>query len=432
MVIKYKLKNGGIAVFDPESLKIWKLQEEKVMDFDQYPADSKDYEQYLGAPLNQPKLIQESEACSELEFDTLILHIANCCNMQCEYCYESHSTYISEPGNMSVETALRTLDLYYSKYTYIREIKFFGGEPALNQEVILAVGQYIEKLYAQGVMSKKPVFKIITNGTIMNQEFIELIRTYKMKVVFSIDGDEVVHDLLRVYPKKNKTFKVIYDNFFRLREATDNVQPYSINATYTGVHETAGISINDLLWKLSDIFPVEPKKINIHLVTADASLPFSIKGSDPMYQSAEDALIRAEAGDSRTHTRLKAVIRRLKKGGALTDSPCPAAVKWSAVAHTGNVYPCMMFIDRQDCFMGNVQDNIFETDAYKKVSDRFKETKRSNYERCNKCIAKNICASCMGINEFETGEIYPRSMQSCQEYRKIVEVAIRGIAEGVW
>ena len=69
-----------------------------------------------------------------------------------------------------------------------------------------------------------------------------------------------MHDPLRVYPKKNKTFKVIYDNFFRLREATDNVQPYSINATYTGVHETAGISINDPLWKLSDIFPVEPKK----------------------------------------------------------------------------------------------------------------------------------------------------------------------------
>lgn len=430
----YGIRNNETAVFDPESLKIWKVPAgaaclagaEKDSD------EAADYEKLFGTPVNNPVLVPEAEAVREDEFDTLVLHITGCCNMQCEYCYESHSTYISDPGKMSAETALRTLELYYSRYSYIREIKFFGGEPALNQPVIRAVGAYVEEQYAAGRISRKPVFKIITNGTIMNQEFIDLVRQYQIKVVFSIDGDALIHDQLRVYPGKKETFDVICKNFFLLREATEDKQPYSINATYTGIHEQAGLTINDVLWKLSDIFPVEPKKINVHLVTADPSLPYSIKGADVMQKSAEDALVRAENGDCRTHTRLKAVIRRLKKGGLLTDSTCPAAVSWSAVSHAGDVYPCMMFIDRKDCYMGNVKDDIFALDDYQKVNEHFHGIRKSDYERCGNCIAKNVCASCMGINELESGSLYPRSMQSCREYRKIVETAVKGIAEGVW
>lgn len=428
MIYTYKIRENKTAVFDSETLKIWKVSEN--IDFDNINSTS--CEELFGDSINNPVLTLEAERSSNDNFDTLVLHIANCCNMQCEYCYESHSTYVSAPGNMSIETAIRTLELYYSKYSYIREIKLFGGEPALNLPVIKALGEQVDMMYSEGKIEKKPVFKIITNGTVMTSDFIELVCKYQIKVVFSIDGDADLHDQLRVYPEKKSTFDVIYKNFFKLRAATDNKQPYSINATYTGIHEQEGLTVNDVLWKLSDIFPIPPKKINVHLVTADASLPYSIKSTNVMLKSAEDALIRAENGDSRTHTRLKAVIRRLKKGGVFTESPCPAAVTWSAVSYTGNVYPCMMFIDREDCYMGNINDDIFKTDEYKDVYNRFNGVKRSDYKRCNNCIAKNICASCMGINEFESGNIYPRSIQSCQEYRKIVEIAIKGIAEGVW
>lgn len=428
MIHVYKIQNGDLALFDQDTLKIWKTSNLNKIS-SSLTAD--DCDRLFGNAVNNPVLTPDAGGNDDA-FDTLVLHIANCCNMQCEYCYESHSTYISSPGNMTLETAIRTLDLYYSRYSYIREIKLFGGEPALNLPVIKALGEHVDELYSLGRISKKPVFKIITNGTIMSQEFIDLIREYHIKVVFSIDGDAALHDQLRVYPQKKSTFDVIYKNFFILRKATNDTQPYSINATYTGIHEQAGLTVNDILWKLSDLFPVPSKKINVHLVTANPSLPYSIKTTDVMLKSAEDALIRAENGDVRTHTRLKAVIRRIKKGGILTESPCPAAATWAAVSHTGNIYPCMMFIDRDDCYMGNVIENIFEGDDYKKVHSRFHGIKRSNYERCNKCIAQNICATCMGINEFETGDIYPRGANSCLEYRKIVEVAIRGIAEGVW
>lgn len=372
MVYTYKIRDGRIAVFDPETLKIWNISENEEPSCD---INGEECDTLFGKSVNNPVLDFDENNLNGKNFDTLVLHIANCCNMQCEYCYESHNTYISAPGKMSVETAIHILELYYSRYSYIREIKFFGGEPALNLPVIKALGEHVDKMHSEGKIKDKPVFKIITNGTIMSQDFIDLIRKYQIKVVFSIDGDADIHDKLRVYPKKENTFDTIYKNFYILRNATNDTQPYSINATYTGIHEKAGLSVNDLLWKLSDIFSVPPKKINVHLVTADHSLPYSIKTKNAMLQSAEDALVRAENGDSRTHTRLRAIIRRLKKGGSITENPCPAAVMWSAVSHTGNVYPCMMFIDRNDCYMGNVKDDIFGTDEYKAVYSRFHNIK---------------------------------------------------------
>ena len=426
----YAINKDESAVYDPESLKIWKVPTKVASEVMTDLEGVADCEERLGTPVNNPALTFEGER--EKDFDTLVLHIANRCNLQCEYCYERHSTNIAAPGNMSVDTAIRTLDLFYSKYSYIRELKLFGGEPALNQPVIDAVGNHVEQLFSEGKIRKKPVLKILTNGTIMNQEFIDLIRKYQIKVVFSIDGDAFVHNQLRVYPQKKETFDVVYNNFFLLRKATDDKQPYSINATYTGIHEQAGMTINDVLWKLSDLFPVSPKKINVNLVTVDPALPCSIKGENCMQKSAEEALARAEMGDCRTHTRLRAVIRRLQKGGVLSDSPCPAAVSWAAVSYTGNVYPCMMFVDRQDCYMGNVENEIFESKEYRSVQEYFGSVKKSDYERCQNCIAKNVCTTCMGINEFETGNIYPRNIRSCNEFRKIVEIAVKGIAEGIW
>lgn len=429
----YELKNGDFALFDTETLRIWKIPGEKIEKLKE-DIQRPDFEvvEQLGLPVNNPELICEQEAFDPTYFDTLILHITDCCNMQCKYCYESFDECASKKDIMTPKVALNAIKLYYSKYTYIREIKFFGGEPALNQNVIKVVCEYIDELHKNGKIIKKPVFKIITNGTVMNTEFMDLIRKHNIKVVFSIDGNETMHNSLRVYPKGKKTFKTIYDNFMMLREYTENKQPYSINTTYTGMHEEMGISINDVLWELSDMFPVAPKKINIHLVTALPTDKFSLKGDYLLLKSAENALERAREGDSRTHTRLRAVVRRLRKGGVITECPCPSAVTWSAVSCNGDVYPCMMFVNREDCFMGNVKEDIFETEQYHKVIEKFQDIKKSQYKCCENCIARNVCAPCMGVNEFETGSMYPKSSKSCNEFKKIVEIAVKGIAEGVW
>lgn len=423
------------AVFNPETLRIWTFPADQWNLFEQTEPENLSEEAVaaqLGQPRNDPVLNQPGTLDAPDTFDTLILHVTHNCNMACKYCYERNNHYMADPGMMSEQTALRAVELFYSRYSYIREIKFFGGEPTLNQSVIQSVCKYVNQMHAAGKIKKKPVFRLLTNGTIMNNTLIELIQKYKIKIVFSIDGIKAVHDNLRVFPNGTGTYDLIKKNFFMLRKETKGEQPYSLNVTYSAFHKNLGLSMHDLVVKLSDEYAVPPKKINIYPVDTEPLQPFYLNTEQIMLQSARDALEHAMQGDSRTHLKLKAVIRRLEKGGTLQKTLCPAADTWAAVSYTGNVYPCMMFLDRDEYFMGNISSDIFNTGSYHAVKERFNKGYRSQDPHCKSCIAKNLCFYCAGENEFETGEIYPRGEKSCEEFREIVKIAVTGVALGVW
>ena len=423
------------AFFNPETLRIWTFPADQWNLFEQTEPGNLSEEAVaaqLGQPRNDPVLNQPGTLDAPDTFDTLILHVTHNCNMACKYCYERNNHYMADPGMMSEQTALRAVELFYSRYSYIREIKFFGGEPTLNQPVIKSVCMYVDRLYASGKIKDKPVYKLLTNGTIMNDNLIDLIRTYGIKVVFSIDGTEKLHDSLRVFPNDAGSYSVMKRNFFLLRSRTDGKQPYSLNVTYTELHKKAGLSMHDLVVRLSDEYGIKPGKVNIYPVETSPDQPFYLDTSQVMLQSARDALTCAIEGDSRTHMKLRAVIRRLEKGGLPNVMICSGAVDWAAVSYRGDVYPCMMFLDRKEYFMGNVKENIFQTESYKKVRVLFDRGYKKEDVHCMGCIARNVCTYCAGMNEYETGEIYPRNESDCREFREIVKTAVTGIALGVW
>jgi uncharacterized protein len=360
-------------------------------------------------------------------FDTLILHISNCCNMKCGYCFAGHGSYRSESGLMTKQTAKQTLDVFFNRYPYIREIKLFGGEPFLNPDVMEFVGKYV-----QDYKGHHPEIKVITNGTILSECIKRIIKDYGIKVVFSIDGDEIVHNRGRFFADGTGSFATVYRNFMELREYTQNRQPYSIDVTYSGIHEKSGITVNDVVWFLTDTFGVKPSKVNVSLITVPEDSPYALSCTDKMIESSKQSLQKAYEGDIRTHMKLKAVIRRLKKRECTGPSICSACKSWIAVSHTGKVYPCLMFMDRKEYEMGDITTELFETPQYLQVYNQFQSYHKQEHFPCSKCFARKICAVCAGINEFYTGSLYHSNENQCHEMQEIVKVVIQGVAEGVW
>lgn len=418
-----------IGVLDCDTLHIYRISKESGYQLEQQEASEEKIYELCGDAINHPVLQEEENKATE--FDTLILHISNTCNMKCGYCFAGHGSYHTKPGIMSERTAIRTLELYYGRYQYIREIKFFGGEPALNLDVIASVGAYVEKLYEEGIIRKLPVYKIITNGTVMNDKFVDLVNKYQIKVVFSMDGQAAIHDEGRKFSDGRGSFSAVSDNFFYLKQHTDGKQPYSIDVTYSAIHEKHGESIYDVVCFLTDTFGLKPSNVNVSLINTDEDSGYMLKGKTRMLESAEDALRAAEEGDCRVHMKLHNVIRRLNRGGYEREHICMAAQKWSAVSYEGEVFPCLMFMERDDCYMGNVKGNLFDGDNYKEVEKTFDKKKLDN-QVCSGCFANKVCVRCMGINEYETGDLCCSRVETCEETRKIVELAVRGIAEGVW
>lgn len=419
---------GLFAAYQPEDMAIYRVTGAEKALLEQ--ARSRETEALLQKwekkPVNAARMVPaETE---QTGFDTLILHISNACNLRCAYCFAGHGSYASAPGLMTPRTAVTAIERYLHRYGSIREVKLFGGEPLLNPDVMEAVGREIREK-----RKLNTDIKIITNGTIMPLRIREIIRDYGMKVVFSIDGDKAVHDRGRFYAGGAGTFDRICENFQKLRQTTGGTQPYSVDVTYSAIQEQAGVRINDLVWLITDRFGIKPSRVNVSTITVPQDSVYALHRAEPMLEAAQEALCRAAAGDNRTHMKLKAVIRTLKNRTEMPQAVCAACRTWAAVSYQGKVYPCLMFMDRQEDGMGDVRDDdFFMKPGYQAVTERFQSYRKREHEPCSSCYLNRACAMCMGINEFETGSLYTAAAHTCEEYQGIADVVMEGIAEEVW
>ena len=112
----------------------------------------------------------------------LTLNVANKCNLNCAYCYANGGVYSSSENLMNVQTAVDAVKLFAEYYHELKRIKFFGGEPFLNPDAIEATCEICKSLVKQNILRYMPDFDTVTNGTLLNQKLIDLIKTYNIAV----------------------------------------------------------------------------------------------------------------------------------------------------------------------------------------------------------------------------------------------------------
>jgi uncharacterized protein len=105
------------------------------------------------------------------------------CNLQCSYCYEDPQRDAGNAGG--------TYDLVAIKDSVKREgggpFLLFGGEPLLlPKEVLRDLWAWGLDLYGANVLQ--------TNGSLIDDEHIDLFKRYKVKVGVSVDGPEDLND----------------------------------------------------------------------------------------------------------------------------------------------------------------------------------------------------------------------------------------------
>lgn len=85
-----------------------------------------------------------------------------------------------------------------------------GGEPLLDWQILESALSAIAKQDTQ----KQLTFYIITNGILLNERLLESYKKLKpfVKLVISLDGDEITHDTFRLDKQGKGTFKRIMAN----------------------------------------------------------------------------------------------------------------------------------------------------------------------------------------------------------------------------
>lgn len=277
-----------------------------------------------------------------------------------------------------------------------------------------------ERLYA---ISKERDYEIhfglVTNGTIVNQEIIDLIKKYNITLTVSYDGNKVVNDIMRVDKNGLGTSELIINNVKKLIDTTG--QPTTIEVTYNKHHVENNISISDICTHIRENFG----DIAIHLVPA-AGIPgsgFVLNNREPFLKNVDDYF---NMKDVRKTTY--SLIERLLVGLLDDEKPsnpviCDAGIGTISVSINGDIYPCFMFTDKEDMKIGNIfeiQENFDfrNTNVIKKISEFSIKAKNKD---CKDCFINSICNGCLGLNSYGSGDPFKLDKMSCDMFRNMTE-----------
>ena len=184
------------------------------------------------------KCLKETPSQSVIEAELsncsqLILEVTQDCNMRCKYCVHSGG-YKNIRGhnrrNMEINVAIRSIDCFFdiissglrTNLDNTITIAFFGGEPILEIKKIELIIKLIEGRRKSRECFRKfnIVYRMTTNGTLLNKDVIKIIKKYGIIIDISLDGPSDQHDLFRVFKNGLGSWKLIINNIKGFNDET--------------------------------------------------------------------------------------------------------------------------------------------------------------------------------------------------------------------
>lgn len=377
----------------------------------------------------QEKLSPPSIYSNELLGQRLILLVSQDCNLRCRYCNAAGGDYGQGRNVMSVDVAKETINRFIRDGKFLfREVEFFGGEPTLNLPVVRFVCEYLALAYEQKQIDSMPYFTLITNGLVVSDEFVEIVRRHNILVTVSVDGPQELHDQYRVDVGGQKTYQRIMRGVEKLRKATDGRQPASMEATVTRQHLDAGYTYQGL----QKFFSEELGISRSHLALIECGFDDVGKVTEAeRTQWLRDA--HACVIDNLSKGEPKAAVmglNMLKKLVFKRISPylCPVGIAALTINVNGEIYPCYQLMEDQ-FHMGHVrEDRVWDSPTYQCVEQRMRANDKFNNPFCQSCWARGVCSGCLGELHAQTGSIENRMSAICEGIRGGLEDVLFGLA----
>jgi uncharacterized protein len=357
----------------------------------------------------------EKKNVTRMGLSKLVLNISNACNLRCKYCYANGGNYKSDERMMSVDVAKDALDLFFEKFKAIDTIQLFGGEPLLNRELMDFVCEYVKEISPQTRIG------LVTNGTLIDDDFIKLVKKYNIMVTVSYDGVPLVNDIMRITKYGEGTSDIILENIKKLHAETK--EPSTIEVTFNQMHVNNNVSIADVI----SFVRKNLGDIPLHITPAggNKSCNFVLKNRSAFVDVVEDIFENKEGLNMFNYSLVQRIVGAIYNHGISSDYICAAGLSCYSVSVDGDIYPCFMFTDDVNMCMGNIYDeNVFEQPKFIQMFNRLRAYSKNDIEQCKKCFIKESCTGCLGINLLETGSVFELNEETCEMYRGMTEEVI--------
>ena len=139
------------------------------------------------------------------------------CNLDCKYCYLPHRSRREQIDAEVLRQLFAQTYRFYPSNSLINYV-WHSGEP-----LAVPVGFYntaFEIAEEENTVTQRRFqHSIQTNGTLLNQTWIELFKRNHVRIGLSIDGPELIHDMNRVTKNHRGTFNLVMNGLKRLQDA---------------------------------------------------------------------------------------------------------------------------------------------------------------------------------------------------------------------
>lgn len=372
------------------------------------------------------------------------LQVTQRCNLRCKYCVYSGSYYhrTHSSKEMPLDTAKRGVDFLreHSREVGKPHISFYGGEPLMRVDTIRAVVRYAKRVFR----GRDITFGLTTNGTLCNQEIVDVLTKNDFAVTISLDGPREVHDRNRCFPDGRGSYNRVVRLLNKLRQTSESFvkRKVSYNIVLDSSSNFCDIlahySSNEILhWSGLVLYgPVDTsllregtrcaasqqdrrlaeERCKAHLL---AMLAITGRAEPSLANKLVVSAIRRDVLRLRAHLDERRVTRAFHPGG-----PCVPGIQRVFVDIDGRLFPCERVSEEcEECSIGDIEKGI-DIDRARSMLNLAKATPTA----CGHCWARHLCTAC--IKSCIHGKVIDHrwKLEACGQIRADAEERLRRFA----
>jgi uncharacterized protein len=349
--------------------------------------------------------------------ETLVLEVAQTCNLRCSYCYAHGGTYGGAPRLLDPETArraARTL-LDRSGDRPAVTLVLFGGEPLLNFPAVRAAVEEAEA--AAAAAGKELTLSLTTNGTLFTPEVLTFLRDHRVLVSVSIDGPPELHDRNRPYAGGGGTYADVTEGLAALARwgipaaARVTLAPSQWSRIPEVFDHLLGLGVREV--GIAPASPVTPEL----LPTAEQEEAL-LGGFQALAERFE---AEARQGRCLPFANLLDLLGRLHTGRA-KGAPCGAGYGYLALDADGRYFLCHRLAGEEAFAAGNLETGP----DLEKLRSALRAAAAPRRELCAHCWARRLCAGgCHYENHLRENLLGRAPGDSCRFIRPWLELGLR-------
>lgn len=410
-IIAFKPKEQAPLAFHARNLEVAEISEETWSSLLSEDSASLDAISELEAWNNE---VNPDVKSGQVQYGirSLSINVTQICNLKCTYCAAGgDGTYGAPQTKINVEKTLPQLKYFLDKIPDQGRfrITFIGGEPLIYPDGIQEIANYVN-LMSEG-RQIEVLYSIVTNGTLINERTLEVLKNIHAKVTVSLDGPSEINDKSRPTKDGSGSTALVLAGLQKLVAIKHQLRaPLTVHGVFNKDHLDVETAYHFY------------RTLNVDQFEFTFAVQENDQESNSRFVAQMNAIAQfayAQGGES----ELRKIALFDQYFSALdnqqqTENHCGAGKSYLMIDAKNNLYTCPWDVGTKTEQVGSGQD--------------LEQEKLATYEaalieknNCQTCWARFLCGGgCMYIHKQATGSKSTKDGQFCFRTRALIATTL--------